>query len=88
MLQLNNKRIAEVDSKTTGHVRYYARFLTLSSKGEQTQKGLAYIKLCVCVKFKENCDGSLYAGKNQLLPEITISKTVNVYRFKYILIWK
>ena len=53
------------------------------------QKGLAYIKLIAGVRaIKKNCHCSLYAGKIQLFTEITVSKTVNAYRFKYVLIWK
>ena len=41
-LQLKNKGNAKLNSKTTGHVQYYARSLTLSSKGEQTKSASVY----------------------------------------------
>ena len=37
-LQLKNKGNAKLNSKTTGHVQCYAKFLNLSSKGEQTKR--------------------------------------------------
>ena len=69
---------------TTGYVQYYARSVTLSSKGEQRKRASEHKTTCrrARVRFKKNCHCSLYAGKNQLCSEITISKTVNTYRLK------
>ena len=48
----------------------------------------ASVHKTTCLQFKENCHCSLFTCKNQLCAETAISRTVNAYRFKYILIWK
>ena len=65
--------------------------LSLSLAKASKQKGLAFIKPIAGVRAcdsKKIVTAHSYAGKIQLFTEITISKTVNAYLFKYVLIWK